>query len=614
MAVLLRASAASAHSSIEVYSSDSDLYDSDYEELMDEIEPDRSSLVAASASSLPPLPDRSVEPGHSPWTGTVELEAPAPKMSALRRAAAELDMPEPQEPEPEPASLTPPQSPGCRDPRLKLLAPASPAGSSAARDKRLQLFSKRQGARPRGAPATTATATARAESRPRTSARAKSPGLTVAVDDAEDVPAAVENSAAWPSSARAKLPPPEDEGSSSGEGYQTLARIERCLDTGAWQERLASLTELSTIALSGGAAKTIGATLRHVVAHDVSCGIQPGQLGSGKRGGKVIKASRGRSIVRGLEQQLNDQRPMILREAAAAIGALAKLCATAQKWQHTSGRFLPRLCAMCTLGTKLVCAAADAAVTAVLEETQPSAAISVLISVATTASMQAARRAHAFACLGRLLRSPGWTARPVLARNRATINTALTAGLADPDAAVRHAARAASSDHTVYIGVATVTSPRGMSVGKERTPREEITGRNMADPDPAVFRSRPASAAQRTKKLPVEVEERPDPAVELEEWIRDVTPAGAVFDYHRETGEIRTKWSGRGGSSGNSGKEAGGGSGGVAAKEQTEGATKSRRRPSTARPGGKINNGGAGATFYWWSLFCDCFAIDMGLF
>jgi hypothetical protein len=422
---------ASVSSSIEVYSTDSDLYDSDYEAVMEDGA--RSPVIMSSvdmSAPAPPLPQRSVS---GSWTtATVPLGDPlgsAAHSPVSAKAPEPVPAPEPEpEPESEPEASQPVPASPSRDPRLKLLAPSSPAGS-ATRDPRLHLFNRRQRQRPRAVPATTATA--RPTSQPRASRRAKSPGLTVAVAaDGEGDDAAEPAQSPSPSAV-----PADEGGSSTGEGYQTLARIERTLDSGAWQERVASLTELATIAKGGAAARTIGATLRHVVVTDVCCGVQPGQLGTSARGGgKVIKASRGRTLVRGLEQQLNDQRPMILREAAAAVGALAKLCGTAHKWQATSGRMLPRLCSMCTLGPKLVCAASDAAVTTVLEDSQPPMAISVLTTVATTQSMHAARRAHAFACLGRVLRCPAWADRPVLTRQRSNINATLTAGLADADA------------------------------------------------------------------------------------------------------------------------------------------------------------------------------------
>lgn len=474
----------------EVYSSDSDhLYDSGYMETVS-----RSTASAEDTPSPPPpLPQRSMSMEWSSWAGgapagaaaqlaaqntgtTPEVvnttAAPVGTEHQPQPAEEPARAPEPErEPESEPESRESSRPPvpvsPVRDPRLKLLVPSSPAGgSAAARDPRLHLFNRRQRARAGrlALPATTGTTQAIHSSISRKS-RSKSPGLTIRIDDSSGA------STDGAGERDQTVPPVDHEGGSGvSVGYQRLARIERCLGTGGWEERLTALRELAAIAREGAAPQTIGATLRHVVENGACCEVPGGQLGVRKDGGgRLVKASRGRTIVRGLEQQLNDKRPMILREAAAAVGALAKLCGTAQKWQAASGQMLSRLFSMCTLGPKLVCAAADAAVAAVLEESQPPAAVSVLAAIATSGSMHAARRAHAFGCLARILRCPAWADRPVLARHRGDINAALTSGLKDADNSVRVAARAASAEHTVFVGVATVTSPRGESVGRERS-------------------------------------------------------------------------------------------------------------------------------------------------
>ena len=465
---------------------------------------------------------------QGPWTGAVPVD---------------LSQPEPQwqpEPEPEPApEPAAPRSPP-RDPRLKLLAPSSPGGAGGSRDPRLQLFNRRQRQRrQRATPATT---------------RAQ-PALMVEVVETELEPE--------PEPEPPEPSPTSRSGDGDGDGWGRLVEIERSLERGEWQQRLACLTELAAAAQSGRAEGTIGATLLYVVTHEVCCGMPR----DGGAHSNVIKASRGRTIVRGLEQQLNDRRPVILREAAAAVGALAALCGTVQAWQLACGRMLPRLCALCTLGPRLVCAAATIAVSQVLEVTQPSASISVLTTAATTSTFHPSRRAHAFGCLGQLLRSPAWAAKPSLGKQRAAINKCLTAGLADADSKVRMAARKASSDHAVNVGVATVTSPRGMGLRagvlrprSAAAPATKPTAKPAAAPVVAPVAA-PAAAAATTAVDGGQ----PDP------WVEDVSPSGTVFQYHRETGEIRTKWS----------DAAGRGRPAAAAA-----AVAQQRRPSSAAPAG----------------------------
>ena len=551
-----------------MYSSDSDhLYDSavGYNMAVMETVSRSSASAEDKPSPRPPLPQRSMSIEWSSWVGTpggaaAQLAAQntgttpgimnttAPHAAGTKRQLQPATEPatEPeQEPDSEPESRETSRPPvpisPMRDPRLKLLAPSSPArGSAAARDPRLHLFNRRQRARAGRLvfPATTAAAQPSSVSR---KSRAKSPGLTIRIDNSETVA----DGAGEPD--QTASPVDHIDGSRVSVGYQKLAQIERCLGTGGWEERLAALRDLTAIARGGAAPQTIGATLRHVVENGVCCEVPGGQLGIKKEGvGRLVKASRGRTIVRGLEQQLNDKRPMILREAAAAVRAIAQLCGTTQKWQASSGQMLSRLFSMCTLGPKLVCAAADAAVTAVLEQTQPPVAVSVLTAIATSGSMHAARRAHAFGCLARILRCPAWADRPVLARHRSDINAALTFGLKDADNSVRVAARAASAEHTVFVGVATATSPRGESVGRERVlarKDKETTCTTLAESDkPSGMTTRNQhSGGQRSPRGGAD-----QPTLDDEIWVRDVTPSGNVFHYHRQTGEIRTKWSGQG--------------------------------------------------------------------
>ena len=61
---------------------------------------------------------------------------------------------------------------------------------------------------------------------------------------------------------------------------------------------------------------------------------------------------------------------------------------------------------------------------------------------------------------------------------------------------------------------------------------------------------------------------QPDP------WVEDVSPSGTVFQYHRETGEIRTKWSDAAGR------------GARPAAAAAAAATVQQRRPSSAAPAG----------------------------